>query len=283
MFVMMVNVIGKRFVNEKDSRNGHFNWNHSMTIRLLFVCVLLMSSLVLAQNVEDGQELKNYAGTIGGHVKIGMTLIITNKDVVGTYFYNKWLQDILIKGSIEQRNIILNEFSKDGNIDGIFKGKFLNHAPEYGNRQIEYEVFEGVWSRQDGSGAKNFRLVMDSATYRPKGCGRYFIAGFSNDKTVEAFVKNFQQAVIAEDKKKVASMVAYPIHVNVRGKYLTITNKADFVRNHDRIFYKDFLERIKNAVPHNMFAKASGVMFGSKGEIWIGISNEKKRVIAINN
>ena len=80
-----------------------------------------------------------------------------------------------------------------------------------------------------------------------------------------------------------ASMVAYPLNVQIGRKNVKIKNKKSFIRNYDQIFYRSFYERIKEAVPHNMFTKSSGVMLGDKGEIWIGLHDRGIYVVAINN
>ena len=255
------------------------------SIVLLFAFLLIFSSTLYAKENPDWEELNNYTGTIADNLKIGMTLVMTGKDVSGVYFYNKWLRDIPIKGSTNNDgSIVLNEYDQNGQLSGVFKGHSLDHVPEFGNQQTltKYEVIEGVWSNPDGVDSKPFRLVMDNATYRPIGYGRYHVAGFNNDKDVEMFAQNVWKAIIDTDKERVALMIAYPLNVQIGRKNVKIKNKKSFIKNYEQIFYKNFYEKIKKTVPHNMFAKSSGVMLGN-GEIWIGSRDKGIYVTAINN
>lgn len=255
------------------------------SIALLFTFLLVFSGTLYAKENSDWEELNNYTGTIADNLKIGMTLVMTGKDVSGVYFYNKWLQDIPIAGSMkDNRSIVLNEYDQNGQIKGMFKGHFLEHASEFGNQKtpLKYEVIEGVWSHPDGVDSKPFRLVMDNATYRPIGSGRYYVAGFNNDKDVEVFAQNVWKAIIDTNKEKLASMVAYPINVHIGRKNVKVKNKSSFIQNYDQIFYKDFYEKVKRSIPHNMFVRDMGVMLGD-GEIWIGLRDKGIYVVAINN
>lgn len=250
---------------------------------LLVASFIFFSSFASAQEA-DWEELRNYAGVIGSDLKISMTLIMQGQDVHGVYFYNKWLKDIPIKGSLkDNRSVVLKEYDAKGIVTAVFKARFADRAPEYGDSQLKYEVLEGTWSRPDGSESKKFRVLLDNATYRPQGKGRYYVAGFDDDRAVESFAQKFWKAVVSKDREKVAGMVAYPVKVTIAGKDVEIKNKAALIKNYDHIFNKDFYERVKSAVPHNLFAKASGVMLGDKGEIWLGSENDSVKVIAINN
>lgn len=255
-----------------------------MNVFMALSIMFFSAGILKAQDNADWEELNNYTGTIASNLKIGMTLIISGKDVSGVYFYNKWLQDISIKGKMDDnRGIVLNEYDKDGKVAGIFKGRFLDHASEYGNQPIQREVIEGVWSHPDGHDVKPFRLVINNATYRPIGKGRYYVAGFDNDKDVETFAQILWKSIVDVHKEKVASMIAYPINVHIGGEKVKVKDKRVFVKNYDQIFYKAFYEKIKESVPHNMFAKDIGVMLGDRGEIWIGSDRKGIYVIAINN
>lgn len=247
-----------------------------MKILLTFL-LILSSSVAFAQGSADWEELNNYSGIIGNDLKICMTLLIKDKDVTGVYFYNKWLKDITIRGKIDgKRGIELKEYDQSGKVTGLFKGHFLEPNPKY------YENIEGMWSRPDGMESKKFKVTLDNVTYRPLGHGRYYVAGFKNDHVVETFVQKFRKAVIAKDKVGVASMVRYPIDVNIGTKKVAIKNKAALIENYDQIFHSTLYEQIKSSVPHNLFVKATGVMLGN-GEVWFGLENNKISVIAINN
>ncbi len=249
-------------------------------IVLTLLMVALVTPVALAQH--EAGWVDDYRGVIGDNIKIGMSLTMSGNDVSGEYFYYRWLKDIPVKGKIDGRNIVLNEFDEKGNVVAIFKGHFPEHAPEYLQQPIKYEVMEGEWARPDGTERKRFRVIMESATGL-MGQSRYSVAGFDSDDVVESVARKFKEAVIAHEKATVASLIEYPIKVSVKGKEVEIKNKDAFIQRFDDIFYKAFVALIKNSVPHNMFAKSSGVMLGEHGEVWIGGTDGKARIIAINN
>jgi len=249
-------------------------------ISLILLMVVSIASVVSAQYQEGW--VNDYRGVIGDNLKIGMSIKMSGNDVSGEYFYLQWLKDIPIRGKIDGRNIILNELDEYGKVTAIFKGRFLEHAPEYQQEPIKYEVMEGEWSRPDGSESKRFRVISESSTGL-LGKSRYSVAGFESDQIVEAVAQKFKKAVLAKDREQVALMVQYPISVKIKGKAVQIKNKADFIKKYDGIFHRTFFDRIKESVPHNMFAKVDGVMLGDHGEVWIGTRDGKILVIAINN
>ncbi len=247
---------------------------------IVFLMLVVCTSVVLAQHQVGWVD--DYRGVIGDNIKIGISLTISGNDVSGVYFYYRWLKDISVKGKIDGRNITLDEFDEKGNVVATFKGYFPDHAPEYLQQPIKYEVIEGEWARPDGTGRKRFRVVMESSTSL-MGNSRYSVAGFDDKNVVESVAKKFKESVIAYEKSTVASLVEYPIRVSMNGKEVDIKDKDAFVQRYDDIFYEAFVNRIKDSVPHNMFAKATGVMLGERGEVWIGDKNGKARIIAINN
>lgn len=219
-----------------------------------------------------------YSGTIG-NLKIGMTLRSDGQNISGEYFYDKWLRDIPIKGNIDNKNnVVLYEYDCNGNIIALFKGRFFNCS----NFNSGCGLVEGVWSKADESGSKNFKIELIYSTYYKPGKGRYYVAGFDNDVAVEVFVQQFWKAVNYKDKNKVADMIYYPISVFIDGKNVKIKNKAGMIKNYNQIFYSDFCKKIKNLVPHHLFAKYSGIMLGN-GEIWFRSIGKRIKVVAINN
>src|SRR5258705_3375330 len=70
--------------------------------------------------------------------------------------------------------------------------------------------------------------------------GRFSVAGL-NDGEVEAFFVSFRDAIATGDKRKVASLVSYPIRVSLKsGRRQKIGNSAEFIRSYDRIFDDEF-------------------------------------------
>lgn len=127
--------------------------------------------------------------------------------------------------------------------------------------------------------------------HRPQDEARFSAAGLANHE-VERFYKEFREAVSASDKKKVASLVSFPITVTLAtGKRRTMRTKADFIKSYDLIFDDTFRELIAKTEFADLWAKSSGVAT-PRGEIWFsGIGKSKAKagesyvikIIAINN
>jgi len=248
------------------------------TTAILIFLLLMTGSICRAQHQEGWVD--DYQGVLGNH-KIRISLIVVGSDVSGEYFYLRWLKNIPFKGKIEGRKIVLNELDEKGKVVAVFDGHFPEYAPEYLNEPIKFEVIEGEWFRPDGAERKRFRLVLEDSVGL-MGDNRYSVAGFNDDKVVETAAQKFKNAVIVQDKRKVASLVNYPISVKIEDKTVVIKKREDFIKMYNKIFNRPIFDQIKESVPHNMFAKADGVMLGDHGEIWIGSINGKAKIIAIN-
>lgn len=82
-----------------------------------------------------------------------------------------------------------------------------------------------------------------------------------------AFLADLQAAVKAADKKKVASMVRYPLLVNSGGGHRNVRTAAVFLREYDSLFTAPVRKAIAEQDPACLFANYQGVMIGS-GEVW---------------
>jgi hypothetical protein len=57
------------------------------------------------------------------------------------------------------------------------------------------------------------------------------------------------------------------------------SHEQEFLSNYDSIFTGNFIERVRGAIPHNMFANAEGIKIAD-GAVWF---DEKGKVKALNN
>ena len=118
--------------------------------------------------------------------------------------------------------------------------------------------------------------------------GRFNAAGL-NDQEVETFFLSFREAVSTGDKKKVASLISYPIKVSISpGRTRTIRNRVDFVKAYDRIFDDEFRQLIVKTETKDLWARSTGVAT-PRGEIWFsGIGMKESpdkytiKIIALN-
>lgn len=247
--------------------------------------LLLMSAAAVAEWFESkGEEewLVNYRGVLKGDTPIGMTLIFEGTELRGSYFHEKSMKDVSLRGKfVGEREFVLEELSPKGKVVGTFKGSFPEKDPggHFNNAKLQYEVLNGAWTSADGKKSHPFYAYLDNATPRSKGAGRYSEAGVANDAAFEKAVQKFRKAVLDRKKKAVAAQVAFPVEANIDGKEKSIKDAEEFLANYDKIFHDGFYEKIKQSVPHNMFVRHDGIMLG-EGEIWFGSDG---RVTAINN
>ncbi|HET8781221.1 MAG TPA: hypothetical protein VFM63_02295 [Pyrinomonadaceae bacterium] len=110
---------------------------------------------------------------------------------------------------------------------------------------------------------------------------RFAAAGLTNGE-VETFFKDFREAISAGDKKKVASLVSFPIKVTLPSDAKrTIRTKADFIKSYDQIFDDEFRQLIVKTEVTDLWARWTGVAM-PRGEIWFaGVGKTKPAVIKI--
>jgi hypothetical protein len=76
---------------------------------------------------------------------------------------------------------------------------------------------------------------------------RYAAAGIADDRLVESFVADLQQAVAKDDRHAVAKMGQYPLTVLVGGMRLPVREAADLIEYYDTIFTADLKALIARA------------------------------------
>ncbi|HZF41705.1 MAG TPA: hypothetical protein VE715_23000 [Blastocatellia bacterium] len=108
--------------------------------------------------------------------------------------------------------------------------------------------------------------------------GKFSAAGLDNDREVEQFFISFKGAVAKNDRKKVASLIDFPIEFFLAsGSKVKIKNEADFLGKYDQIFDETFKQVILQTKVKDLWARDQGVAMPS-GEIWINkISKDVKR------
>ncbi|MDZ4046799.1 MAG: hypothetical protein U1E00_00395, partial [Pseudoxanthomonas sp.] len=84
----------------------------------------------------------------------------------------------------------------------------------------------------------------------------------------EAVIRQFQQAVAANDAAAVAALVDYPFATVRDGQPLKIADAEAFVRDYDRIMTPPIAEAIKRQRYSELMVNYKGVMFGN-GEAWV--------------
>jgi len=244
---------------------------------------------VISSPVLAGSEV-SYEGTVGT-AGIGMTLYAPDKssdflksgNVAGKYFYSKYLKDIKLDGTTDgNRGIILYEYDAEGKKIAVIKATFPEKDPggTFGTSKLTSEVITGTWSSLQGDSTFPLSLRMTGATVGAPEDNPYSAAGVEDAKSFERSVQKFRNAVIGNDRKTVASMIKYPVFARLNNKQQEIHNAKELLANYETIFSKKYTKLIKQAVPHNMFARYDGVMLGSSGEVWFDATG---KVETLNN
>jgi len=225
--------------------------------------------------------LDTYTGSIDDKYPIGMTLVYNGLEVEGVYFYTRYLVDIKLAGCLESgRLITLRAFDASGNLSEIFHGEFPEVDPRgaFGGAELQREVILGTWENVNSSQSLPFYVVHEHSTGGSLQ-NRYQIAGTLDDEVVEKAAQQFLRAVAADDKARVAGMVAFPIWVDIDGQRRQLTSPDALIDQYDKVFTPAFKTSLEQAVPHNMFSNWQGIMLSS-GAIWFDADG---KVIAINN
>lgn len=219
----------------------------------------------------------DYQGIINNNILIQMSICPLEKEIVGTYFYEKDKKELKLQGKAGEKSIILYEYDETGKNTGIFQG-----------RMNAVDKIEGTWISADGKSLYPFTLSLKSIIMGAEYGKRYGLAVKNqSDQDVEDYVSKIQNYVVNDNKELLAEQVQYPITVKINSKATKIQNKDDFISKYDEILYPDYKKVIINAFTKYLFANYQGIMLGN-GEMWINEvpitgNNSKLMIIAINN
>ncbi|MCB2294312.1 hypothetical protein LGK95_12405 [Clostridium algoriphilum] len=221
----------------------------------------------------------DYKGTINNNIKIQMSIYKQDKEIVGTYFYEKQGKEIKLKGKSDEKDIILYEYDAAGKNTGIFMGTMKT-----------VDKIEGKWVSADNKTSYPFTLTLKSNIVADVYGKRYAVAlNTKSDKEVEEFVSKIQSYVVNGDKQQLAEQIKYPINAKINGKVVKIQNKDYFIKNYDQIFYPNYKIAISNSFTKYLFVNYQGIMFGQDVfNIWINevtptVGIHKLMITAINN
>ena len=114
--------------------------------------------------------------------------------------------------------------------------------------------------------------------------GRYGIAGIDDDSAVEVFLNHLKEAVANDKRITVASMVRYPITINVSGHKETLRKKSQLLSKYELVFTSKVKEAIRSQEAQKLFVNYQGVVIGN-GDIWFNRipGSQKIAITAINN
>lgn len=231
----------------------------------------------------DYVRITSYRGDLGENIIIQMDLQFKNApQITGSYFYKRWLKDIPLKGRfLSEREIEIQEFDSRGKPSGTFNLHFREQDPRerFGNSALDREVITGHWQSADGIRSLPVYLRALGGTIFKQGSSRYAVAGSRNDALLERSVQGFYQAVLNGDREAVARYVQYPLAFTLDGTRRQVWNTTAFLRYYSSIFTPQFVAKIADGIPHNMFANYQGIMI-AEGAVWF---DEQGKASVFNN
>jgi hypothetical protein len=100
---------------------------------------------------------------------------------------------------------------------------------------------------------------------------------FGEHERYLAFFPELKDAVIRDDRKKVAGLVNYPLNVFTGRRRMVVRSPAELLRRYREVFNDNVIEAVKAQEPDTLFANWQGVMVGD-GQIWFaGVCAGKDR------
>ena len=240
------------------------------------VVILPMTAHAACKHSESG--LWNYGGEIGLTHKVRMSLVFDGDGIRGLYFYATQLHDIRLTGRItDGTTIVLDESDALGKVVARFDGGFVEHDPrgKFGNSKLKCETIVGTWHRLDSAKKLPVYLSLDNISGGSLA-NRY---GGKDDGLIHRGALRFQNAIKGGDRAMVASLIVYPIDVELSGRKKRLRGPRDLLASYDTIFSAKYRAAIANAIPWNMFVRDQGVMLGN-GEVWFDADG---KITALNN
>jgi hypothetical protein len=226
--------------------------------------MMLFPACVLArQNNELVQH--QYEGNLGKS-RIGMTIIHErNRIDGGHYFYQKFLKDIPITGSVKDSQITLMEGA-----GGTFQLHFVGNGSE-GDHPLDFENsigMDGTWKSADGTRVYPVSLQGTLIRSGADNVHRYSDVTSESDTAFESRVQLFLRAALRGDKATAVRFISYPLNVNFpNGKVRKFRDSAEILAAWNDIFTPAMISNLQGDLPHDMFVRNGMAMLG-RGEAW---------------
>jgi len=101
------------------------------------------------------------------------------------------------------------------------------------------------------------------------GQGKYAVTGIPDSASFDSFYRELREAVLKNDKQKVASLWKFPMVFDLPNKKrMCISNGNDMVKNYDEIFNSDVKAAFERTELSKIVYNYNGFMIGD-GEMWI--------------
>ena len=228
------------------------------------VCHSAFPAIAYGRQSDDVVQ-HQYEGSLGKS-RIGMTILREGDKIEGGhYFYQRYLVDIPITGTVEDGSrVTLREPG-----GGTFHLHFVGNGSE-GNEPLDFENsigMEGTWSSADGS--RSYPVTLHGTVIRDgEGGRRYGDVTTEDDARFERHVQTFFRAVLNGDKATAVASISYPLDVSFpNGKSRKYENAAQVLAGWNDLFTPAMMALLRQDLPHDMFVHDGMAMLGN-GEAW---------------
>lgn len=93
-----------------------------------------------------------------------------------------------------------------------------------------------------------------------------------------SFLAELQDATKRDDKKRLESLIHWPLRYSLHGKSVLAKNPAQFEKNYSNVFYPQIKEVVAKASLSNvMLVSAEGVSLDGVGSVWIAAYQKKNK------
>ena len=230
----------------------------ALAAAFLFICPFLHS-----QRPNDVVQ-HQYEGKLGT-TRIGLSVIREGNNIKGGhYFYQKFLRDIPISGSMKNSHVTLIE---EGG--GAFSLDFVGNGSE-GGMPLDFENsigMDGTWTSKDGIHTYDvsFRgTTIRNLDDRP----RYADVTKDSDTEFEKRVQSLIGAVLRGDKTVAVRLISYPLTVNgPKGEHRRMRSSIEVLSAWNTLFTPVMIGKFEEALPHDMFVHQGMAMIGN-GAAW---------------
>lgn len=223
-------------------------------------------------NPPDARWVNVYEGTLGlNNIAISVALKFDQGNITGLYSYRNSTSDLNIKGKLlENGNKIELEVINE---QGVTTEKFTGDFPK-----LNCKVITGKWLELATQRTYDFYLNSSHAMAGQLS-NLYGYVGVTDAEIIHKAVTKLKSSIKIDDRNALASLIDYPISVNIDGERKRISNKSGLLKVYDQIFTSEYKKKILDAFSRNLFSRYNGVMLGS-GEVWFDADGNIK---ALNN
>lgn len=221
---------------------------------LLLICFSLINPLSAQQFTYYAWN--DYVGSLGEKTIYFSVFPEDENVMVGNYFLKGTEERISLQGNWSKDSISLKAM-KQGKTLGWFKAKLnaVANAP-----------LNGTFTNLKGDTTLAFKFQLRHIC--PGDFKNRYSFLYGTDTELEAFTMKIKSSLISNEKVWLSSVLQYPIQVMVDGKPFLLRSRQQFMEQYNKIFDKEFKDKLLAEPFINMYSNAESVQIAG-GLIWI--------------